>query len=176
MTILLFFFFQGSKVLAKDSMSPSPTPTPETKIEYQLPYPGLLPGSPLYPLKKLRDRIIEVLTTDPLKKADFYLLQADKNLQTGVMLVDRGDSKTAESTVSKGENYFEQALGKIISAKEEQQNAQDVLSRMHLSSIKHQEVISSLMKKTKGEVRNGLENSLKRSQNFEKIVKQLGSK
>src|SRR3990167_4511171 len=171
--ILLFFFFETSQVLAKDQ---TPTPTPPVKIEYQLPYPGLLPGSPLYPLKKLRDKIIEVLTTDPLKKAEFYLLQSDKNLETGVMLVNRGDGKTAESTISKGENYFEQAISKIISAKEEQANVDEVLGRMQLSSMKHQEVIKDLMNKTKGEIKSGVRKSLKRSQDFEKRLDELSPK
>ncbi|KKP94619.1 MAG: hypothetical protein US02_C0022G0003 [Candidatus Levybacteria bacterium GW2011_GWA2_36_13] len=174
--LFLFSLVTTGRSFAKEDNILSPSPTPITKIEYQLPYPGLLPGSPLYPLKKLRDKIIEVLTTDPLKKAEFYLLQSDKNLETGVMLVNRGDGKTAESTISKGENYFEQAISKIISAKEEQANVDEVLGRMQLSSMKHQEVIKDLMNKTKGEIKSGLRKSLKRSQDFEKRLDELSPK
>ena len=175
--LFLFSLTATGRSFAKEEMEEALiNPTPIVKIEYQLPYPGLLPGSPLYPLKKLRDKIIEILTTDPLKKAEFFLLQSDKNLKTGVMLVERGEGKTAESTISKGENYFEQAIGKIISAKEEQANIDEVLGRTKLSAMKHQEVIKDLINKTKGEIKSGLEKSLKRSQDFEKRLDELSSK
>src|SRR3989344_6985739 len=52
--------------------------------EYTLPYPGILPDNLLYPIKVFRDRIVSFLISDPLKKAEFNLLQADKRLQAGV--------------------------------------------------------------------------------------------
>ncbi len=44
--------------------------------EYALPYPGILPDNVLYNLKVFRDKVFEFLIIDPVKKADFYLLQA----------------------------------------------------------------------------------------------------
>lgn len=36
----------------------------EGEVMYELPYPGLLPGHYLYPLKMMRDRVVEWLTFD----------------------------------------------------------------------------------------------------------------
>jgi len=52
--------------------------TRKQSIDYTLPYPGLLPDNPLYPLKMIRDRIILFLINDSAKRTEYYLLQADK--------------------------------------------------------------------------------------------------
>ena len=81
--------------------STTPTPTP-SEIDYQLPYPGILPGSPLYSLKMVIDRIMELLISDSLKKANFYVLQADKRLGSSLMLFEKKENVLAETTLSKG--------------------------------------------------------------------------
>ncbi len=57
--------------------------------DYALPYPGILPNHPLYPLKQLRDNTLELLTRDNLKKAELHLLSADKKLQMGKVLGEK---------------------------------------------------------------------------------------
>lgn len=115
----------------------------EKPIEYTLSYPGMLPDSPLYILKVVRDKIISLLISDPLKKAEFDLLQADKRLQAGVYLVDKDKSKTslAISTISKGQNYFEEAISKAQEAKNQGKDANGMLERLITAAKKHQEVL-----------------------------------
>lgn len=80
-------------VMATPQVTPPPTPS-----EYLLPFPGILPTHPLYIFKNLRDRIIELLITDPIHKAEFYILQADKKLNMGITLGSLG--KATESASS----------------------------------------------------------------------------
>lgn len=80
-------------------------PTPQKQL-YELPYPGILPTHPLYFLKNLRDSIIESLITDPGKKVEFYVLQADKKLQMATMLTD--SNKSSESTRILAQSYAHQ--------------------------------------------------------------------
>src|SRR5438309_421306 len=77
---LYFFIFSlcASFVSAEEVLD-SPTPSP-VSISYQLPYPGMLPDNPLYFLKVIRDGVWSFLLSNPLKKADFDLLQADKRV------------------------------------------------------------------------------------------------
>ncbi|HSW97310.1 MAG TPA: hypothetical protein VLF89_05800, partial [Candidatus Saccharimonadales bacterium] len=73
--ISLFTTAQAVSVFATDTdptsmddVSPSISPiiTMENKqIQYDLPYPGLLPDNPLYSLKVLRDKIVEFFISDP---------------------------------------------------------------------------------------------------------------
>ncbi|MBI3576483.1 hypothetical protein HY086_00365, partial [Candidatus Gottesmanbacteria bacterium] len=68
------------------------------KVEYLLPYPGILPDNPLYFLKAARDKIIEFLIADPVRKAEFYILQSDKRLGMTSMLLEKGNTTRAETT------------------------------------------------------------------------------
>lgn len=130
--------------------------------EYQLPYAGILPDSPLYTFKAARDRIISFLISDSLRKAEFNLLQADKRLQAGVKLIEKGKEDLAEVTISKGENYFEQALGKLEEAKREGKDVKPLLETMTASVKKHQEVVRQLQKKAE-----------KKKKQFAQIYKRL---
>lgn len=160
--ILLFAvfieFFAATEAAFAQEVSPTPTP----KVDYQLPYPGILPDSPLYFIKAARDRIVKFLISDPLKKGEYNLLQADKRLNSGVYLFKKGKSKyeLTQSTISKGENYFGQALEKAREAKRQGKDAADLLRRLKESSRKHQEVLRTLR----------LSSELQRALAFEKEV------
>src|SRR5437870_1329121 len=126
--LLLFFLpvvlliFTSATVFAQEEMSLSEAGAANDstmsakKIEYELPYPGVLPGNPLYYIKAFRDRLLSFLISDSLKKAEYNLLNADKRLLMGVMLVDRHQDALAVTTISKGNNYFAQAISSVTDA------------------------------------------------------------
>ena len=72
-----YFVLGASETLVK---------APQEKVIYNLPYPGLLPDSPLYITKIARDRITDFLTRDNLKKAELYLLYSDKRASMSLVL------------------------------------------------------------------------------------------
>lgn len=176
--LLLFLFsvaasnavFAQEQEVEGEAISPTPTP-----VKYDLPYPGLLPDSPLYFLKTARDRIINFLIADPLKKAEFYLLQADKRLQTGVYLIKKNQGKEdlAESTISKGENYFEQAIREAEKAKKQGRDTIPILERLSLAAKKHKEVLKELETKSPQDVKRSITLLRERTANFEKQVNLL---
>ena len=119
--LALFYLSTPSKTLAqtKPILSPSPTEAlmsedkqmekekeatqssqPEID-EYPLPYPGILPDNPLHFLKALRDRIILMLMSDPVKEAEFNLLTSDKRIYAAQLLADKGKGQLSISTLSK---------------------------------------------------------------------------
>jgi len=141
-------------------------------VEYTLPYPGLLPDNPLYFLKAARDRIVGLLISDPLKKAEFNLLAADKRLNSGIFLFKKGKEKhaLAFSTISKGENYFEEAIAKVREAKKQRLDTNDILRRLSDSSYKHQEAIRSFEKISSKDFKEGFVSLQKRTEDFKKQV------
>lgn len=141
--------------------------------EYPLPYPGILPDNPLYFLKAARDRLISFLISDPLKKSQFNLLEADKRLNAGVALVDKGKAKLAESTIAKGENYFEDAIAMVDLAKKQGIETSGMLSKLSKASKKHGKMLKSLEEKTKGDVQRDIKNLEKRVGGLEKRVQSL---
>src|SRR5271154_6818482 len=65
-----------------------------TQIDYQLPYPGMFPDNPLYFLKVFRDQLTAFFLSKPLDRAQFDLLQSDKNAEASYLLVTQQVGKT----------------------------------------------------------------------------------
>lgn len=182
--ILLLFFiawlFSPMQIRAEELASPSADifPIPQ-RVVYALPYPGILPGNPLYLLKVMRDRVIGFLIADSAKKAEFDLLQADKRLQMGVFLLQKNNTKEdiAFSTIAKGQNYFEEAIAKIQELKKQGHVIDDLGSSMLLSSQKHQEVLKDLAKQEKNaENKRRFQSLAQRMQLFEVQLRKLLTK
>ncbi len=137
------------------------TPAFAQKIEYILPYPGILPDHPLYTLKLVRDRILDFLIVDPLRKSEFYVLQADKRLGMGVALVEKGNVTLAEATISKGEKYLAKASASLLSVAA---NGKEVpgylLDRVTKAAMKHEEILTELTVRFTGKELDGLKSSM----------------
>lgn len=148
--------------------------SPSARNTYQLPYAGLLPDSPLYFLKAFRDRVVELLISDPLKKSEFDLLSADKRLSMGIALYDKKKYELSESTISKGENYFEDGVKNLESAKKEgRQIDPSLLVSYDLSTKKHREILQNLIAKSSGTIKNKLVKNLERVNRFIELVNGL---
>jgi hypothetical protein len=134
------------------TVTPSPIASPmPTRVEYVLPYPGILPTHPLYFLKDLRDKIIELLIADPINKADFYIRQADKKLNMGVML--NGLGKSAETTAALSDALRLRTQAVILleqTAKAGSSIPGHIMDKLTLSLIKHKEVLTDLSEKIEG--------------------------
>lgn len=148
------------------------TPTP---VDYQLPYPGILPTSPFYKLKTLRDRVIGFLISDPIKKVEFDLLQADKRLNAGYYLwqsLPREETAISD-IISKGNNYFSEAISQEKLAKEQGNDITDVNQQLYTSSLKHEEVLQQMIQKASPSLRQSLQQEYNRTVQFQKIVSSL---
>lgn len=138
MPLIAYFVFGASDSLVK---------TPQEKVVYNLPYPGLLPDSPLYITKIIRDRITDFLTRDNLKKAELYLLYSDKRAAMSLSLVRKGKNQLAIDTFAKGEKYFLKIPGLLTSAKKQGSQApSNFIETLKLSNAKHKELIEELIK------------------------------
>lgn len=146
-------------------------------IQYELPYPGILPNNILYPLKTLRDKIIGFLIADTVKKSQFNLLQADKRLAASEdMLAKGGEDTLVSETSSKAENYFAEAITSASQAKTEGRLVNDLLETLHTAGIKHEQVLYTMMQQSHGQLRGDLEQDIERVQQFENQVSQLKAK
>ncbi len=143
--------------------------TPSATIDYPLPYPGILPDNPLYFMKALRDRVVSFLISDPLKKAEFNLLMADVRLNAAQYLFAKGEGRysLAETTISKGENYFYNSLVMVSDAKQQGMQVKDFVQKLIIAAKKHQQVIKDLKTKTPPSIRDRLADDEKRAKDFE---------
>ncbi|MBU1322816.1 DUF4430 domain-containing protein [Patescibacteria group bacterium] len=123
------------------------TITPETKIDYYLPYPGILPDHPLYWLKMVRDRVQLWLTTDSLPKAERLLLYADKRLGAGWALVEGNKQDLGITTITKAEKYLEQAVNLAQKLGEGEAEVK-FKAKLAKAIKKHEEVLNLIEGKT----------------------------
>ena len=120
--------------------------TQTTNVNYQLPNAGtVLPDNPLWSLKALRDKIWYSITPSPLKKAELALLFSDKRLASAQTLFENKKPNIAISTLTKGEKYLETAMAEEQIAKSQGFDTSAFLNTLALASLKHREVIESLM-------------------------------
>lgn len=131
----------------------SPTPTP---VNYRLPYPGLLPDSPFWFLKAIRDRFVLFFAWDPKSKIEEVLLLADKRLAAAEALINGGKESIGVSTAIKGEKYLQEAVNLFLSTK-----GLEVEKRVKLETAlaKHKEVIKALQERSP-ELNNSLKEAL----------------
>jgi predicted acylesterase/phospholipase RssA len=118
-------------------LSESKVANKDIKIDYVLAYPGgILPDSPLWYIKALRDKIWYVVTLNPSKKAELNLLFADKRLSMATSLFKQNKPDLGFSTLTKAEKYLIKAIPK---------DAKDTayLNKLALASLKHREVIEN---------------------------------
>lgn len=167
--LLIIFCASGQKVSAQ-AISTSEA---SLNVQYTLPYTGILPDNPLYFLKALRDNVWNLFITDPLEKANYDLLMADKRVGAASALLDKGEVDLAITTLSKSGNYFYLAIQQASLAKKQGEDVGDILSRLENASLKHQQVIFTMEEKTHGSARLVLQVSQQRAEQFQKSVEQL---
>lgn len=182
--LFLLVSFSISPVFAHDPFSspsslvitPVPTLPVVEKVKYELPYPGILPDNPLYILKAARDRMISFLISDPLKKAEFNLLTSDKRFYAAKFLLDKKKDVLAVSTLSKGNNYFDQSLNQLKVAATFKRDVKPLLERMKLSIQKHKEMMVDLEKQIGKNEEDNFKQEQKKLEEFENRIDLLWEK
>lgn len=175
--VTFFFFITMSTASAQEldlSVTPDVSPTP-APVAYQLPYPGVLPGHFLYSLKTARDMIMSYLISNPIKKAEFDLLQSDKRFEAAYLLIfnEQGKTDVAKQTIAKAQSYFEESLEKTAAAKKEGMDIHDLVKTLTLSQAKHVEVLQAIEEKVGADGEKKLKDEQAREVEFANKVKQL---
>lgn len=119
----------------------------EEEIDYYLPYPGkVLPDSPLWNLKVIRDKIWLFATTDWGRKGDLYLLFADKRIASSKALFEKSEPEQGYETLLKAEQYLERAQSLEADERSKGADTNEFLSRIARSSLRHLYVMEEIKK------------------------------
>lgn len=138
---------RAAPIKATPSASSVVSPTPSA-VNYTMPYPGVLPDSPLWFLKAARDRVLLWLTFDSLAKSERLLLYADKRIEAAKVLVEGGKPTLGVTTAIKGEKYLYEAASELVTAKKNGQNIEILGAKIKTSIAAHREIIESLQKRS----------------------------
>jgi len=146
-----------------------------TQIDYQLPYPGMFPDNPLYFLKVFRDQLTAFFLSKPLDKAQFDLMQSDKNVEAGYLLGTQqvGKSDLAIATISSGEDDFSSAIDQTEAAKKQGYSILEMSKKLDLSNQKHMQVIKEIEGQVGKAQSQELKNELNRAEAFAKKINAL---
>ncbi len=120
------------------------------KVEYYLPYPGILPDSPLYKIKAARDKVSLLVTLNPEKKAEKELFLADKRINAALALYDGGKVDLAISVATKAEKYLASSVKGAVKLASEGKDVKSLLNRLSLATMKHVELLNSFKTKSNG--------------------------
>lgn len=157
--LFITFAFAKTGVYAQDKVIQTDTPlgaempaTPSSettpkRVSYELAYPGMLPDNPFYILKVVRDGIVKMLINDPFKRAKFSLLNSDKRIFAGKLLLDKGKDKLAIETIEKSSNYLDEAVVAVKTLKKQNPKSPDIepfLQQMKAASQKHREFLENM--------------------------------
>lgn len=143
----------------------------DKKVIYELPYVGILPDNPLYFIKQIRDKIIELIIRDYQKKADFYLLSSDKQAGIAIQLNKKGKTKLALQSLSQSELLSLKIYSLYVNSKKQGVTFNEsFIYRLKLSNVKHRQVIEIFIK----ELPQGNENEINKIVDLnEKMKKNL---
>ena len=153
--IFLALAILSVSILRASSIRYSFLPTPiqtlaasetDINIDYVLPYPGrVLPDHPLWAVKALRDRLWLLVSVNSSRKAELYLLFADKRLASSKILFEKGKPDLAFSALTKAEKYLELARLKDEENRKAGMDTRQFLTRLVNSALKHREVLNEIL-------------------------------
>lgn len=169
--IILFIILISPFILSPNIYAENTASTSGGQVKYDMPYPGMLPDNPLYFLKTTRDKIVSFLISDPLKKSEFSLIASDKRLLAAIMLINKGKSELAITTISKSNNYFRIAMDEYQKAKNLRREMGAIPGNLLLSSQKHKELLGSVLASIPKDKKARFEYEIKRVNGFEQELK-----
>lgn len=160
-----------TEAMMPDKNGATMSATPQ-RVNYELAYPGMLPDNPLYFIKMLRDRLVKLLINDSYKKTEFDILNSEKRIYAAKLLVDKKKVSLALETVSKGNNYFSEAIGEVENVKKPI-SVFPLLDRMKIVSEKNKEVIRNIEEKVDSGYKKDFDYQIKRIEMMQKSVNDL---
>lgn len=145
LAILLF------SVLATTSPKAAESSTVSAHVNYYLPYPGILPDSPLYRIKAARDMLSTWFTFNGEKKAEKELFLADKRINAAVFLIEGGKSSIGLTTATKAEKYLEQSVQRTVQMQKSGRDVKSLLGKQAVAIQKHNQILLDFKKILSGE-------------------------
>lgn len=146
----------------------------EKEVIYQLPYSGLLPDHPLYPLKQLRDTLLVITTRDNVKKAQLYLNLSNRMFSESLGLAQKGKEGRSLEHMQKAQEEFFHIMPAIQNVKKQGgAYPDDFVDELYLSNAKHREVMTEMMKKTTNTNIQEVEYMLKRNDEAKQLIDTL---
>lgn len=143
----------------------------QPKVDYYLPYPGILPDHPLYWLKMIRDKVLISITANSLAKVERELLFADKRIGAAKVLIEGGKAQLGFTTLTKGEKYLEQAVADYELLKKQNKANAETKDRLLKAALKHEEIMKDLLKIVQDNLKQNIDQLLTKTISLQERLK-----
>jgi hypothetical protein len=111
---------------------------------YVLPYPGLMPGNRLYPIKQVFDRICQFWAFGNFSRHKYELNLADKKLVEAKVLFEYQQYPLALQALENSNQHFQKAVNFLDKAKKEGKDISQKAINLKEAAEKHKEVLENL--------------------------------
>lgn len=146
LVLVIFLLLTPNNLYAKETTVISTSSPSAQMSQYTLPYPGLLPDNPFYKLKLVRDKLILTFISDPAKKIEFYLLQADKQTAMIPILISQNKKDLAAKIALRAEDNITQIT--YVYKSQNNKPTKSFYKKLESSIQKHQEIYSKAAETT----------------------------
>ncbi len=161
------FWATTALVSAQEQTSAGQATTSEVeKVDLGVENPGILPSSPFYFLKEWKRSITKFFTTNPVKKAELELNEANERVAEIKKLEETAPSKI--EAITKAANNYQQNMERLkvrleqLKQTSENPNVDKLVENLIDRSIKHNELFDNL--KDKFQEQTDLKNKLEAGQ------------
>lgn len=121
------------------------SPVNPTPVDYQLPFPGILPDHPLYTLKKIRDWLLFAFNRNPVKKIELNLLFADKKIGMAQNLVEKKQFVLSIDIILESQTDLLKSAQELPSLFKNNLLPVGLPDKLELSAKKHREIINEII-------------------------------
>ncbi|OGG07885.1 hypothetical protein A3D05_02545 [Candidatus Gottesmanbacteria bacterium RIFCSPHIGHO2_02_FULL_40_24] len=135
--IAFFLFFQLDYQVARAQTTPTP-------IDYHLPFPGILPDHPLYPMKRIRDWLLLFFNRNPIKKTEYHLLFADKKLVMAQLLLDKRKTDLSVNTLIESQTELLKSVSVFNTLASSSNPPENFSDKIELAIKKHSDLINKI--------------------------------
>ncbi len=147
----------------------------DTKVEYYLAYPGILPDHPVYWMKMIRDRVLLWLTRNPEEKVVRLMLYADKRINAAKVLAEGNQKELAIATATKAEKYLAQAVAEAVKLDAGKEETKRLMGKLQLAHLKHEEILQELAETVPTQAKAVVEQVMTETKNgWREVSKWLG--
>lgn len=116
-----------------------------TDVGYYFPSPGIMPDSPFWAVKAIRDKIWLAATIPSQKRARLLLLFADKRVVMSEDLMKTHESSLSVATAEKAEQYLEDSYNVALKAEYHGEDTTELLTTIAKSSLRHRETLEYII-------------------------------
>ena len=158
--LILLVVVVGGLFLAMTAFAQEEATSPAEAVEEPIYTPRLLPDSPFYFLKRIKERIELFLAQAPEAKAEKYAELATRRIAEAKVMIKRNKNQFVVKLMEKHQEHLDKAEKKIEEAREKGKDVERVLAIVAEATSIHQKVLADVYEKVPEQAKEAIEHAM----------------